>query len=44
VNRKFLPPEVQAPAWRQAALLLFSAFFGFFTLVVILQRVFNVRI
>jgi uncharacterized protein YhhL (DUF1145 family) len=44
VNRKFLPREVQAPAWRQAALLLFSAFFGFFTLVVILQRVFGVKI
>ena len=44
VNRKFLPPEVQAPAWRQAALLLFSAFFGFFTIVVILQRVFGVKI
>ena len=44
VNRKFLPPEVQAPVWRQACLLLFSAFFAFFTIVVILQRVFNVRI
>jgi hypothetical protein len=44
VNRKFLPPEIQAPAWRQAALLLFSAFFAFFTIVVILQRVFNIRI
>jgi hypothetical protein len=31
VNRKFLPKELQAPRWRQAALLLFSAFFGFFT-------------
>ena len=44
VNRKFLPRELQAPLWRQAALLLFSAFFGFFTLVVILQRVFGVKI
>ena len=44
VNRKFLPRELQAPLWRQAALLLFSAFFGLFTLVVILQRVFGVKI
>lgn len=44
VNRKFLPPEIQAPMWRQAALLVFSAFFGFFTLVVILQRVFGIKI
>jgi hypothetical protein len=44
VNRKFLPPEIQAPAWRQWTLLLFSAFFGFFTIVVILQRVFGIKI
>lgn len=44
VNRRFLPPEVQAPAWRQATLLAFSAFFGFFTVVTILSRVFGIRI
>jgi hypothetical protein len=44
VNRKFLPREIQAPAWRQWMLLLFSAFFGFFTLVVILNRVFGIKI
>jgi hypothetical protein len=44
VQRKFLPRELQPPAWRQAALLLFSAFFGFFTLVVILNRVFGIKI
>jgi hypothetical protein len=44
VNRKFLPREIQAPAWRQWTLLLFSAFFGFFTLVVILNRVFGIKI
>jgi hypothetical protein len=44
VKRKLLPKEIQAPAWRQAALLLFSAFFGFFTLVVILNRVFGITI
>jgi hypothetical protein len=30
--------------WRQAAVLLFSAFFGFFTIVVILQRVFAIKL
>lgn len=44
VNRKFLPREIQAPVWRQALLWVFSAFFGFFTLVVILNRVFGVTI
>jgi uncharacterized protein YhhL (DUF1145 family) len=44
VTRKFLPKELQPPIWRQAALLLFSAFFGFFTIVVILQRVFGIKI
>jgi uncharacterized protein YhhL (DUF1145 family) len=44
VNRKFLPREVQAPLWRQAMLLLFSVFFGFFTIIVILQRVFGIKI
>jgi hypothetical protein len=44
VNRKFLPREIQAPLWRQAVLFLFSGFFGFFTLVVILNRVFGVTI
>jgi len=44
VNRKFLPKEIQAPMWRQVTVLLFSAFFGFFTLVVILNRVFGIKI
>jgi hypothetical protein len=44
VNRKFLPKEIQAPMWRQLALLAFSAFFGFFTIVVILNRVFGIKI
>jgi hypothetical protein len=42
VNRKFLPPEIQAPMWRQVALWLMAAFFGFFSLVAILNRVFGV--
>src|SRR6266536_1712809 len=44
VNRKFLPKEIQAPMWRQVTVLLFSAFFGFFALVVILNRVFGIKI
>ena len=44
VNRKFLPREIQAPLWRQAVLWLFSGFFGVFTLVVILNRVFGINI
>jgi hypothetical protein len=43
VNRTFLPKEIQAPAWRQVTLFLFSGFFGFFTLVVILNRVFGIN-
>jgi hypothetical protein len=38
VNRKFLPPEIQAPMWRQVTLWLMSAFFAFFTLQVIIRR------
>jgi hypothetical protein len=30
VNRRFLPPAVRAPAWREAGLLLCSAFYAFF--------------
>jgi hypothetical protein len=44
VNHTFLPRQVQAPLWRQAVLWLFSAFFGFFTLVVILNRLFGITI
>jgi hypothetical protein len=44
VQRKFLPREIQPPLWRQAALLLFSAFFGFLTVVVILNRVFGIKL
>lgn len=44
VNRKFLPRELQAPMWRQVALWLFTAFFGFFTIVTILSRVFGMKI
>ena len=36
--------EIQAPAWRQWTLFCSARFFGFFTLVVILSRVFGVKI
>ncbi len=44
VNRTFLPRELQPPLWRQLTLWVFSGFFGFFTLVVILNRVFGIKI
>ena len=44
VNRMFLPPELQAPLWRDIALWVFSGFFGFFTVVTILARVFGMKI
>jgi hypothetical protein len=44
INRKFLPKEYQAPAWRQALLWAMALFYGFFTVVVILDRVFGVRL
>jgi hypothetical protein len=31
VNRRFLPPAVRAPAWREAGLLACSIFYAFFT-------------
>jgi uncharacterized protein YhhL (DUF1145 family) len=43
VNHTFLPKELQAPAWRQVTLFVFSGFFGFFTIVVILNRVFGIN-
>ena len=30
VNRKFLPPELQPPMWRQVALVMMTLFYGFF--------------
>jgi hypothetical protein len=35
VNRRFLPPAVRAARWREAALLLCSAFYAFFAFFVI---------
>jgi hypothetical protein len=34
VNRRFLPPAVRAPLWREAGLLACSAFYAFFTFFV----------
>ena len=35
VNRRFLPPAVRAPRWREAALLACSAFYAFFAYFVV---------
>jgi hypothetical protein len=35
VNRRFLPPAVRAPLWREAGVLLCSAFYAFFAVFVI---------
>ena len=35
VNRRFLPPAVRPPRWREAGLLLCSAFYAFFAYFVI---------
>jgi hypothetical protein len=44
VNRKFLPPEIQAPLWRDITLWVFSGFFGFFTVITIVDRVLGVKV
>jgi hypothetical protein len=33
VNRSFLPRELQAPLWREAALLATAAFYGLFAVM-----------
>ena len=35
VNRRFLPPAVRPPLWREVGLLLCSAFYAFFAFFVI---------
>jgi hypothetical protein len=44
VNRLFLPPEVQPPLWRDITLWVFSGFFGFFTVITIMDRVFQLKV
>lgn len=44
VNRKFLPPEIRTPLWREAVLVFMTLMFGFFTLVGILDKVFNIKL
>jgi hypothetical protein len=39
VNRRFLPRAVRPPAWREAALLVCSAFYAFFTFFVVREVV-----
>jgi Mn2+/Fe2+ NRAMP family transporter len=43
VNRRFLPPELQAPAWRQWSLAAMALFFGVFTVAGILNRFLGIR-
>ena len=35
VNRRFLPPVLRPPLWREAGLLLCSAFYAFFAYFVV---------
>jgi hypothetical protein len=35
VNRRFLPPAVRPPLWREAGLLLCSGFYAFFAFFVV---------
>jgi hypothetical protein len=35
VNRRFLPPELQPPLWREACLVLCSLFYGAFLSIAI---------
>ena len=35
VNRRFLPPAIRPPAWRQVGLVVCSAFYAFFTFFVV---------
>jgi hypothetical protein len=44
VNRSLLPPQVRPPAWRQGALVVMALFFGFLSIVGILNRVFGLRL
>jgi hypothetical protein len=38
INRKFLPPELRPPMWREAMLVLCALFFGGFAVVTIASR------
>ncbi|MHB8992971.1 MAG: Nramp family divalent metal transporter, partial [Chloroflexota bacterium] len=42
VNRKFLPKELQAPVWREVAVVFSSFFFMFFVGAIFLNRLFGV--
>jgi uncharacterized membrane-anchored protein len=44
VNRKFLPPELRPPLWRELTLVLAALFFAFFVTLTVLNQVFGVRL
>ena len=44
VLRRYLPPELQPPMWRDIVLWLFSGFFAFFTVITIMDRVLNIKV
>jgi len=39
VNRKFLPPEIQAPLWKQIGLLLCAGYYSIFGTITVYQKV-----
>ena len=39
VNRKFLPPEIQAPLWKQIGLVLCAGFYSIFGTITVYQQV-----
>ena len=43
VNRKFLPPELKPPLWREIALVLSTLFFGFFVVMLVLYQAFGMK-
>lgn len=44
VNRTLLPKEIRAPLWRELVLGFMALMFGFFTVVGILDKVFNIKL
>jgi hypothetical protein len=44
VNRKFLPPELRPPRWRELTLVLAALFFAFFVTLTVLNQVFGMRL
>jgi hypothetical protein len=44
VNRKFLPPAIRPPVWREAIVVFTSLFFAFFVTMILLNKFFGVTI